>query len=372
MKRLIVVLFFFGLLTQCKPSSHPNSQSNNSVQYAAHFSLENKGAFQILKVLQAYPNGPDYTYILKKAHAQLPDSLKKYPQIIVPVKNIVATSTLHLPHLEILGLSDKLVGFSNTQYISSPVFRKKIADGSLQEVGKGRHLNTEVVLLLNPDVIMAFSSGDQTGSNQSLFQDKIPLIYNADWMETNPLGRAEWIKVFGALFQKEKQADSIFKTIEKAYLKVQNELPKKDPKPMVFQGGIFGDKWFIPGGKSYAAQLIKDAGGIYMWQENPSTGSISLNFENILLKLPTANIWLNPGMVETKAQLAQENSFLKKLPVYQNNQIYTYSLTKGPTGGLLYFEQSNLHPDWVLEDLYHIFYPYEQKTYTFHFYQKLP
>jgi len=369
MNRLIT-FFLLILLAQCKPTNQSDNVKNDLVKYAEHFSIQDYNRFKIIKVYQTSLKNPDYTYVLKKIDTQVPDSLNKYPQITVPVNTIVATSTMHLPHLEILGLVDKLTGFSNTQYISSPVFRKKLADGSLKEVGKGPQLDIESVLILNPDVIMNFNSGNSEA--KSLFQNKIPVIYNADWLETNPLGRAEWIKVFGALFQKEQQADSIFKSIEKRYLNVKNNLPKKNKKPIVFQGGNFGDKWFVPGGKSYAAQLITDAGGLYLWKENKNTGSLGLNFENILIKLPKANIWLNPGMAENKAQLAQENAFVKDLPVFKNNQIYTYNLTKGPTGGILYFEQSNLHPDWILEDLFHIFYPNSEKNYTFRFYKRLP
>ena len=269
-----------------------------------------------------------------------------------------------------LGVADKLIAFPNTQYVSAPKIRKLIDTHKVKEIGSGMQLNTEALLQLKPDILMAFSSGQDQRNYEQFAKNGIPVLYNADWMENTPLGRAEWIKVFGLLFDKQTQAGNIFNDIAGRYMVIKQAFSKAQNKPIIFQGGKFGDKWYVPGGNSYAASLITDAGGQYILSDDTHTGSLQMNYENALLKLTKADVWLNPGMVKNKQQLLQEFDFASQIKAFKNDKIYTYNLTKGVTGGVLYFEQSNARPDWVLSDLYHIFYPVD-KDYKFHFYQAL-
>jgi len=370
-KNLLLVFLIF--LSACKDNSKiAKPAKNNFFQYARHVSYQDYGNFKILKVHEPYPGAPGFTYVLKSGNIALPDSLKNHLIIEVPLKNIVVTSTTHLPALQVLDLSENLIGFPNLSYISNPVFRKMIKENKLADVGNGRLLNTEKLLLLQPDLIMHFNSGSEQNDDKFYIEKGIPVLYNADWMEQNPLGRAEWLKVFGILFGKTKQANRIFKRIEERYLAVKSQIDTTADKPKVFQGGVFGDKWFVPGGNSYATQLIKDAGGSYLWQHNKSTGSLSLNFENVLQKLPEADVWLNPGMFTSKEALTKGLPAVKTFKVYKNDRIFTYNLTRGPGGGVLYFEESNLYPDRVLSDLFHIFYPSKSQSKRLYYYKKLP
>jgi iron complex transport system substrate-binding protein len=346
--------------------------SQSYFKYARHLSLDDFGKFRILHITKAYPGAPAYDYVLTKKNVQLPDSLKNLTRINVPLHNIVVTSTTHLPALDVLGLQDKLIGFPNTNYISNKHFREKVKKGEITDIGNGRQLNMEELLKLQPDLLMQFSSGDAQNKDRCLQENGIPVLYNADWTEQNPLGRAEWLKVFGLLFQKEKQSDSIFNQIEKKYLSIKHKIDTTGPKPIVLQGGLFGDKWYVPGGQSYATQLIKDAGGQYLWEDDTHTGSMALNYENVLLKAPKADVWLNPGMLISKEALLKQMPVIKDFKFYQKDRIYTYNLTKGPSGGVIYFEESNIHPDKVLNDLYHIFFPQTDEHYRFNYYKKLP
>jgi len=369
----LILLFNFLLINACKQSSklQKNIQSSSTFKYAKHIRVNNYDGYKLLTITGAYPGAPDYNYVLKKSKNSLPDSLKSYQIIDIPLQNIVVTSTTHLTPLKILGLQDKLIGFPNTSYISNPVFRKLVKNGQIKELGSGRQINTEKLLMLHPDLLMQFSSGPVQNSDKTFIKNGIPVLYNADWMEQNPLGRAEWLKVFGILFDKEKLADSIFSQIEVRYLKIKQQIDTISQKPLVFQGGSFGDKWFVPGGRSYAAQLIKDAGGQYLWKDDTHNGSITLNFENVLLQLPKADVWLNPGMLISREAITKEIPVAKDFKSFKTDRIYTYNLTRGPGGGVLYFEESNAYPDRVLSDLFHIFHP-EQSSQHLYYYRKIP
>ena len=369
MKNIFLSLFLILSLSGCKNKT--TQPVDNQNDFATHFAIKNFDNYKILQVTEAWNNGNDYKYILAKNKKQIPDSLQKYTFIKIPVQRIVVTSTTHLPALELLNEADKLVGFPNTRYISSKTFINRLKSGKIQEIGNGASLNTEKTLLLKPDVIVAFSSGKDQKRYEFFEKHNIPVLFNADWMEKNPLGRSEWIKVFGVLFDKTKQAQKFYDETKSNYLKIKGLIKQKTNKPLVFQGGIFGDKWFVPGGKSYAVQLIKDAGGEYLWNDNDSQGSIKLNFENVLIKLPKADIWLNPGSIISRNTLATAIPQIKDLKVYKNQKIYTYNLKKGSNGGITYFETSTIHPDWVLADLYHIFYPDKTPNYHFHYYSVL-
>ncbi len=366
----LILLFSYLLLNSCKQSGEAEDkiQPASTFKYAEHIHIKNYGAYQLLKITGAYPGAPDYKYVIKKSQATIPDSLQSYQVIEVPLKNIVVTSTTHLSVLKILDLQDKLVGFPNTSYISDTLFRTLVKNGHIKEIGSGRQINSEKLLMLHPDLLMQFNSGFGSNNDEIFIKNGIPVFYNADWMEQNPLGRAEWIKVFGLLFGKDKQADSIFNQIENRYLKIKQQIDTIKQKPLVFQGGSFGDKWFVPGGKSYATQLIKDAGGQYLWQDDTHNGSVTLNFENILLQLPKADVWLNPGMLISKKAIIRQIPVAKTFKSFQNDRIYTYNLKRGRNGGVLYFEESNICPDKVLSDLFHIFYPENTPDYHFYYY----
>ncbi len=373
MNRFGILFIAFVLFGSCKEANSPVTDvpAHSLTKYARLFSIEDYKDFKLLHIHKGYPGSPSFTYVLSRSSANIPDSLKNLPFIQVPVKKWIVTSTTHLPPISMLHAENTLTAFPGTRDVSSPVFRKKIEENQIKEIGINGRLNTEEVLAMQPDLLMLFRSGNDI-QNDKLFQKNgIPVLYNADWLETDPLGRAEWIKVFGALLDKQAMADSLFRQIEKNYERVKEKIPRNQQPPVVFQGGKFGDKFFVPGGNSYAVRLIKDAGGTYLWKEDNHTGSLQLNYENVLLKLPEADIWLNPGMYNNKQELLKDLPVVGKLPVYQRDKIYTYNLKKGATGGVLYFEYSNMHPDWVLDDLLHIFYPQDEE-YRFHFYDKLP
>jgi len=375
MSRKIFFIFSsitFILIFSCKQEKkNSDIPKGKLVKYASHLELKKNKVYTLIKVIEPWAKAGKYQFVATKNPEKIPDSLKKYPIIKIPIKKMVVTSTTHLPHIALLNEEDKIVGFPNTKYISSEIFRNRITDHKLKEIGNGAGLNIEKTLLLKPELIVAFSSGTDQKQYDVFNKNGIPVIFNADWMESNPLGRAEWIKLFGVLFDKEKKGDSIFNEIENNYNRIKSKINKKKEKVLVFQGGFFGDKWFLPGGKSYAAQLIKDAGGKYQLENDNHSGSLPYNFENVLLKLPQADVWLNPGSILSKSSLAEQIPLVSNMKVYKKDKIYTYALAKGKNGGLIYFEDSPAHPDWVLADLYHIFYPEETPDYKFHYYSLL-
>ena len=183
------------------------------------------------------------------------------------------------------------------------------------------------------------------------------MVFNGDWTEETPLGKAEWIKFFGVLLDKQKEADSIFRAIETSYQEVKKIAAKAAKKPTVLSGALFKDVWYLPAGESWAAQFIKDANGEYLYQATSGTGSLSLSLESVLEEGQQANVWIAPSRFTSYQEMEQANAHYQRFNAFRAKKIYTFANTRGATGGLLYYELAPQRPDLVLQDLVHFFHP---------------
>jgi iron complex transport system substrate-binding protein len=208
------------LLVCCKQptTKKENTPESNGVKYATGFTISEVENFTVISVVNLESNTKKqlrYARAEKDVVIKNPDS---YDAVLrIPLNKIVVTSTTHIPSLEALGEENSLVGFPNLKYISSKKTRDNISEGRVKELGNNQDINTEVLLELAPDVVVGFSLEGNNKSLQIIKNTGIPVLINADWKETHPLGKAEWIKFFGALYNKTQQADSIFNTIETNY-----------------------------------------------------------------------------------------------------------------------------------------------------------
>ena len=191
-------------------------------------------------------------------------------------------STTNIPALEYLDIDHKLVGFPNTSYITSKKTKQRVANGEIKDLNSNLEINMELLLELQPGLVIGFSVN---GNNKSLNQMQrygIPVVLDGAWTENTPLGRAEWIKFIGAFFNKEERAEAIFKTIEANYLKAKQIAKEVKNKPSVFSGSMFKDVWNIPGGQSFVAKYLDDANTNYLYKDTTKNGSLQFNFENVL------------------------------------------------------------------------------------------
>lgn len=358
--------FFILLLFGCKERKkeilhHTTTTENAAINYATGFSIEKQGDLTLIKITSPWPDSEStFTYALfpKEKLTSTTFTTEAYDAFIAtPVERIVVTSTTHIPALEALGVSEKLIGFPDTRYISSERTRKLVESGAITELGHNETLNTELVLELKPDLLVGFSIDNQNKSYETLQRSHIPVVYNGDWTEETPLGKAEWIKFFAPFFQKERLADSIFHRIEKSYLSAKALAKTAATKPQVMSGALYKDVWYCPGGKSWAAQFLKDASANYIWETYPETGSLSLNWEAVLEAGQQADFWIGPAQHTSYEDLSTSSLHYEQFDAFNNKKVFTFAKTKGATGGLLYYELAPHRPDMVLKDLIHIFHP---------------
>ncbi|MEO9893442.1 ABC transporter substrate-binding protein [Aurantibacter sp.] len=342
------------------------------INHANGFSIEKSGDITILKISSPWPNSESaFTYALipKNKMATITLNSNEYNAIIAtPAENIVVTSTTHIPALEALGVLEKLRGFPDTQYISTKKARTLISENKIKELGSNHLLNTEMIIELNPDLVVGFSISSENKAYETIQRAKIPVAYNGDWTEQTPLGKAEWIKFFAPFFGLEKKADSIFSAIEKSYLEVKKLARKAKSKPTVLSGALYKDVWYLPGGNSWAAKFIEDANANYIYKETEESGSLSLGVEAVLTKAKKAKYWISPSQFTAYNAMEKSSRHYSQFDAFQHKNLYTFAKTKGETDGLLYFELAPNRPDLVLKDLVHIFHPEllpEHKPYFF-------
>ncbi|WP_348824439.1 ABC transporter substrate-binding protein [Flavobacterium aestuarii] len=370
---LLVILFsFIGCKKNDKTEIQNDVNTANSIQYAKSLAIHKHNGYTVVTVSNPWPDAvKDFTYILKEKDGIVPDSLKKYPEISVPLKSIVVTSTTNIPFLEMLGVEKSLVGFPHTDYISSEKTRALIDAGSVKNVGQNEKLNIEQLIELSPELIVTFGIDNNNPSIENLQKSGLKVLIQADWMEQSPLGKAEWLKLYGALFGKEKEADALFENIVKEYNNALALVADKKPTSTVLYGSMYQDQWFVARGSSWVAQFMKDAKADYIWKNLEGTGSLGLSFENILDKAKSANFWITTGSFKSLSELGKANPHYSQFDAFANKTIYTFEEKLGATGGTVFYELSPARPDLVLKDYIKIFHPDLLPDYTFTFATKL-
>jgi iron complex transport system substrate-binding protein len=224
---------------------------------------------------------------------------------------------------------------------------------------------------LHPDVVMGYSMSSDYGQFKKMEELGIPVVINAEYLEQHPLGRAEWIKFMALFFGKEQMADSVFAAIEGQYLDAQRRVDTVAYRPTVLSGIVYGDAWFMPGGRNYQAQLMRDAGCQYLWEDNASTGFLELSFESVYEKANGADLWIGVGSLESLKALADADRRYAQFKPYKQKAVYTYDALKGKRGGSVYLELGYLRPDIILRDLVKIAHPQLLPEYTLYFHRRL-
>jgi iron complex transport system substrate-binding protein len=381
LKRISLIIYTITIiiLTSCKENKKEAApvviNYDSSVLYATGFSIDRNSEFPIITVSNPWPNAKkSFTYIfIPKEKLKTNDYPKgNYDAIIgTPVENLVVTSTTHIPALEALDGLEKLKGFPDTKYISSMPARQLISEGKIKELGKNESLNTEMVLEMQPDALVGFAMDSKNTTYELIQKAGIPVLYNGEWTEQTPLGKAEWIKFFGVLLEKQEEAERIFNRIAKDYNTVKALAQKAKNKPTVLSGALYKDVWYLPAGESWAAQFITDANGNYLWSDTQGTGSLSLSLETVLEKAQQAEFWVSPSQFTAYTEMSEANNHYGEFEAFKNKHVFTFAGTTGPTGVLLFYELGPQRPDIILKDLVHIFHPELLPEHTPFFFQAL-
>jgi iron complex transport system substrate-binding protein len=343
------------------------------IKYAKGFDIEYYDGYKVINVKDPWSkSAKNFRYVLFSQKTTIPSGFEDAQFIEVPVKKFITLSSLYVGYSEKLRINEKLIGIADTKYINTSSVREMISKGKIEEVGGNENVNIEKILELNPDLIITYGSGDPSGdAHPKLLEAGLKVAVNSEQMEVTPLGRTEWIKFIASFFDKDREADSIFKTIESKYFEVAKLAQKARTRPSVFSDVKYGDTWFMPGGQSYAANLLKDANTNYLWADIEKRGSIPFSFETVYVKALNADFWINTSDFKSLEDIARSDIRYKDFKAYKTGNIFNNNKRLNEAGGNDYWESGLVSPDVILSDLVKIFHPELLQDYELVYYKKI-
>ncbi|HAS43779.1 MAG TPA: ABC transporter substrate-binding protein [Microscillaceae bacterium] len=382
MNKLVIYLYLVAsgfLLVNCTTQPQENSQKQTTdplttIQYAQHVTLSYEHNYKVVQVKKAFSgSNQGFTYVLLPEGVNKPAKYAQAQVIRIPVKKIALTSTPPVAYLQWMNAYDLIAAVDKPQYIYDPVLQKILKEKNIPAIGSSKNLNSEVVMNLQPDVLMTSGVSQAAfGKYEQLMKVGIPIIVNSGWLETHPLGRLEWVKLMAALTNQEALVNKKFNEVVKQYQQVTQLAAKAKTRPDIFKGLLFKNTWYANGGKSYLAQLIADAGGSYSWKSNPKTDLLTLDFEAVYPIGLKSSYWLNPGRkIRTKADLLKQDTRYEAFKSFKENNIYNNNHRQNAQGANDYWQSGITNPHIVLKDLVKIFHPELLPDYEMVYHQRI-
>lgn len=366
---IVLLLCFIWPSCQMRQSSHPETSfSSDTIRYAQGFTVHHFDDYTAVEVRDPWDSTRLLQrYLLVDRSQPVPDDLPKGTVVQIPVQKIVVYTSVHAGVIDQLGETGRIIGVCEPRYMDTPAIQEGLKAGRIADLGEATSPNVEKMIDIGAELVIA--SPFQNSGYGPVEKLGIPIIEGADYMESQPLGRTEWIRFYGLLFGKEKAADSIFRETEKSYLDLKKLITADMPRPTVISEKKFGSSWFMPAGESYIANLYKDAGADYLFQDLPGAGSTPLAFETVLDRAIHADMWLvkyNQSKDMTYSDLRTEYTPYENFDAFKNRRIYSCN-----TGIVPYYEEFPLHPDYLLKDLIWVFHPELLPDYQPRYYHKM-
>ena len=302
-----------------------------------------------------------HRYLLVPEDGELPEELPEGTMVRTPLSRSVIFTTVHCAMLMSLDKEDCISGVADLKYIKIPWIQEQVKAGRIMDVGEGMSPIVEKIIDQRPDALF-LSPFENSGGYGRLEEIGIPIIECAEYMESSPLARAEWLRFYGMLFGCEQKADSLFAVVDSSYNALKSlagnhkaKSLKLKAKSSVLLDKVTGSVWYVPGGKSTIGQMIQDAGGNYPWASDEHSGSVSLPFEAVLEKAGEADVWLFRYSSDhdiTPDELLSEHHGYSQFKAFRSGQVYGCDVERS-----LFYEESPFRPDWLLGDYIHILHP---------------
>lgn len=342
MKRCLFIFVVIFILFSCARRPDSSSDIVRLSTYAQYFDLMEKGS----GIVTVSPfNGRRDTLIIDE-----------------PLNNIVCMSSSNVAALSEIGADSVITAVSGVGYISNPSIRERYFQNigrKIYDIGYEGSLDYERILELKPDLVVAYTvSGVEPPYLAKLRNLGIPILILYDHLESHPLARAEYIRLFGVITGRSEQADSRFKSIAKRYEEIAEayrNFPDED-RIKVLMNIPYADAWYVPGENNYMSCLVNDAGGEILGAEEGKEQSGIITIEKAYRLSQQADLWLNPGQCRSIVELSSIHQLFPQFgPLKNDFPIYNNTLRTTPEGGNDFWESGAVRPDLILEDLQTIF-----------------
>ena len=350
---LILSLLLFGCTTTSEELGVRSEELGvRGEEFAENFIIKQDSLYTTISIISPWEAGKVlYTYYLVKNDTiQTPNGGVK---IRVPLENIAVNSCSHVAYIDALGEIEKMVASTDPGYVYNENFRNLLDAGKIENLGGSYDMNFEKILKVSPKVLMVTGFKGVDNMAVRAQESGIPVVYNYEWIEKTVLGRAEWIKVFGELFDERDKADSIFNEIKTEYLRCAELAGDAENKPKVLSGAPYKGTWYIPGGQTFMAEFYRNSGMDYFYKDNKDNFSLALSLETVMGNFLNADIWVGVD-VKTYEQLAAQDERLMLFKPAKNKKVYHYLSRTTTTGGNDFWESAMLRPDILLKDFIRI------------------
>lgn len=383
---LFLILLLGNVSCQSGESKKNKKQSEDSVAIDSNFyhqtQIKHAEGFQInllpsglkeLIVWDPWNEGKIFQkYYLKNRADKIKGEVPNDGLLVeVPVRSIAALSSTQIGILKFLGVEDRIVAVSLRDRIYDEELNEKAQSGEIQAVGHSETLNFEKIVELDPELVMVAGFMKITERETKLVQAGLPVAYNIEWMESSPLARAEWAKFIATFFNKEKEAEKHFDDLVERYNALKSLVEVVEYQPTILSGYNFKGTWYMPGGQSYLAQLLRDGKADYCWFSDSTSGSFPLSFEVVYDKQGDADLWFGPAQCRNMEDLKALDDRYTLFESYKKGNVYCYTKRLKDSGANDWFEMGIMQPDVVFKDIIKILHPELLPNYEFHYYQQL-
>ncbi len=361
-KNLSLLLLLALTLAGCNNKSSKLTDFNRSVytpEYASGFDIQGAEGRQSVLLTVTNPwqgaDGIAVQLFIARDGEQVPEGFDG--QLLEgDAQRIVAMSSTHIAMLDAIGEVGRVTGVSGIDYISNSDIQ--VRRDSIGDVGYEGNINYELLLSLDPDLVLLYGVNGASAMEGKLKELGIPFMYVGDYLEESPLGKAEWLVALSEVVGCRSEGEKVFAEIPVRYNALKQRVAENAiDAPSVMLNMPYGDSWFMPSAGSYAVRLIEDAGGDYIYKKNTGNASTPVDMEEAYLLASAADLWLNVGMASTLGEVKAACPKFADTRCFRNGYVYNNNARTNAAGGNDYFESGVVHPELVLRDLIKIFHP---------------
>lgn len=352
-----LLLLLAGAGTSCRngPARAQLRGDTLAMRYAAYLTLVATPGYTVATLRNPWDTLKTlHTYVLVPGDRPLPAALPAGTVVRTPLSKAVVYSSVHCSLLEQLGVLESIGGVCDRKYIDLPALQARCDEGLVADCGFGMNPDIERMIDLHPDAIL-LSPFENSGGYGRVEQLGVPLVECADYMETSPLGRAEWMRFYGRLFGAGERADSLFAVVDSCYQRLKARACQATSVPMVCCELKSSAAWYVPGGHSTTGRMLADARVRYAFADDRHSGSVPLAFEVVYERAGQADFWVfkyNRPLDMTYADLEAEYAGYAGFKAFRERNVYACN-----TGRTLFYEETPFRPDYLLADYLQIFHP---------------
>lgn len=350
------------------------------LRYAGCFTIDYHGTYKRVEVRHAWRSKREtFVYILvPRGQAPPPDLPKGAVVVPVPVERMTVFSTSWTAFFPMLHVEESIVGLAGCEWVNTPEVVSLIRKGAIQEIGDGgqgmnRKIHLERLTLVRPEAVMVYATGiPDFDQHPKLMEAGFKPIVNASHMESTPLGRTEWIKLIAAFYNREAEAERVFDAIALRYEALVEKTQSVSNRPTVFCNAAWRGTWYMPGGASYTARFMEDAGAHYLWRDDPGAGSVPIAIETVVDRARDADYWVDTNLCRSLAELQGIDERYSHFASFRSGRVFNNDAKVNAKGGNDFWEMGIARPDLVLTDLISIFHPELAPDHQRVWYRQLP